>query len=301
MGPSSKALKRGVWGLLCWALGARAPCADFVRGDADGNGTLGITDPIAILLHVAGENEPALKCLDAADADDSGTVSVTDAAFVLASLFQGSAAPPAPFPTCGRDPTEDGLGCEAYSRCPAAFYGVPLLGDGIFYVVDKSGSMMDSGELAIAKREVIRTVNELPEDHQFGIVFFDSSVMKFPASGFPATANPAMKAAATSFVQSVPGGGGGSCVQQALLATLDMARASSARRDVLVYVGDGGGTCMGSDEVTYLQQTLSSVTEDNSGHAQILTVGVLNPSSLGEEFMKALAAQNSGVYARIER
>jgi hypothetical protein len=271
-----------------------------VRGDADGNGTLGITDPIAILLHVAGDEEPILECLDAADADDSGAVNITDAAFILASLFQGGAEPPAPFPTCGPDPTDDGLGCKAYGACPMVFYGIPLLGDGIFYVVDKSWSMADSGELAIAKREVIRTINELPEDHQFGIVFFDSSVMRFPASGVPATANPAMKAAATAFVQSVTFGTG-SCPQQSLVAALDMAKASSARRDVLVYVGDGGGTCQGADEVTYLKQTLERVTEENSGHAQIHTVGVLNPARLLEDFLKALADRNSGIYVRIER
>ena len=300
MRASCKALKIGIWGLLCGALGAPSPCADFVRGDADGNGTLGITDPIAILAHVAGEKESGLKCLDAADADDSGAVNVTDAAFILASLFQGAAAPAAPFPACGPDPTDDGLGCEAYYRCPVVFYGIPLLGDGIFYVVDTSGSMMDSGELNIAKNEIIRTINELPEDHQFGIVFFASNVTKFPASGFPATANAAMKAAATSFVESI-GQGAGSCPQQGFAAALDMARASSARRDVVVYAGDGGGTCQGADEATYLKQTLQQVTEENSGHAQIHSVGVLSPNRIGEDFMKALAAQNSGIYVRVER
>jgi hypothetical protein len=296
----SKVMKIGIWGMICGVLGAPSPCADFVRGDADGNGTLGITDPIAILAHVAGGQQPGLECLDAADADDSGAVNVTDAAFIVASLFQGAAAPPAPFPTCGPDPTDDGLGCDAYSQCPVAIGGIPLLGDGIFYVVDKSPTMADSGELNIAKREVIRTINELPEDHQFGIVFFDSSVMKFPGSGVPAMASAAMKAAATSFVQSVTAVGG-SCVQQGLVAALNMARNSSARRDVLVYVGDGGGTCQGADEATYLRQTLQWVTEKNSGHAQIHAVGVLSPNRIPEDFMKALAAQNSGIYARIER
>jgi hypothetical protein len=179
------------------------------------------------------------------------------------------------------------------------FYGQQLEGDGVFYVIDKSGSMRDNGELAIAQREVIRNVQEFSERVQFGIVFFDATVVKFPASGMPAEANPGMKASAVSFVLSITGVQG-SCCQQGLAEGLRMANLATPKRKVMVYVGDGGGTCSG-DESTYLQKTLAQVTAQNYQRMQINCIGVLNPSTIGVDFMKKLAGNNGGTYTRIVR
>jgi hypothetical protein len=72
-----------------------------------------ITDAIALLGHLfLGEEAPS--CLDAADADDSGQLDLADAIGLLGYLFRGTAAPPEPGPdSCGRDPTEDELGCAS--------------------------------------------------------------------------------------------------------------------------------------------------------------------------------------------
>src|SRR5881296_3444472 len=43
------------------------------------------------------------------------------------------------------------------------FYGQQLEGDGFFYVIDHSLSMTESGELIIAKREVVRNISEFSE------------------------------------------------------------------------------------------------------------------------------------------
>jgi len=180
------------------------------------------------------------------------------------------------------------------------FYGTNLEGDGIFYVIDKSGSMQDSGELGIAKREVTRNINEFSTRVQFGIVFFDANVLKFPSSGQPAEANPGMKASGLSFVMSAPGGSG-SCCQQGIAAGLQMANLATSKRKVLVYVGDGGGTCHGADENLYLKQTLSAVTAQNYQRMQINCVGVLNPPPLNEDFMKRLCASNGGTYTKVTR
>lgn len=86
----------------------------FKRGDANGDGTLNITDSIFTLRHLfLGEFQP--DCLDAVDFNDDGTVEITDAIGGLSYLFQGTEPPPAPGPTdCGRDETPDGveLGCS---------------------------------------------------------------------------------------------------------------------------------------------------------------------------------------------
>ncbi len=89
----------------------------LVRGDANGDKLVDITDGISILdfLFLGGRVPP---CFDAADADDSGgdSLDISDAVSLFGFLFLGSIpALPAPgHETCGPDPTTDGLGCAAY-------------------------------------------------------------------------------------------------------------------------------------------------------------------------------------------
>jgi Mg-chelatase subunit ChlD len=180
------------------------------------------------------------------------------------------------------------------------FYSQQYEGDGIFYAIDRSGSMQSSGELEIAKREVSRNIMEFSNRVQFGIVFFDRGITKFPAGGRPTEANAAMKAAGLNWIQSIPGGGG-SCCQQGLIEALKYANTSSASRKVVVYVGDGGGTCNGANEQTYLNQTLSVVRSQNFQRAQINAVGVLDVTTVCENFLRSLASGNGGSYVKITR
>jgi len=180
------------------------------------------------------------------------------------------------------------------------FYELATESDAVFYVIDSSRSMRDKGELAHAKQEVIRNIQEFSSRMAFGIIFFDSTVVKFPASGQPADATPAMKSAAISFVLSVQGNSG-SCCQAGLTAGLQMANLAPTKRKVLFYVGDGGGTCGQADEAMYLRQTLGAITSMNYQRVTINTIGVLDPKPLGVEFMKRLASANGGTYTRIAR
>jgi hypothetical protein len=180
------------------------------------------------------------------------------------------------------------------------FYGQNLEGDGFFYTIDRSGSMQDSGELARAKQEISRNVSEFSDRTQFGIVFFDARVNRFPSSGRPVEANPGMKAAALSWVAGMAGGSG-SCMMEGVRAALDMASFASAKRRVVVYVGDGGGTCMGANEQDYLKKMVATVTSQNYNRVIINCIGVLMDASrtMQENFMKQLAQANGGAYRRI--
>ncbi len=180
-----------------------------------------------------------------------------------------------------------------------SFYGQQLEGDGFFYVVDSSGSMRDSGELAVAKREIVKNITEFSDRVQFGVVFFNTSVSKFPGSGQPAEANPGQKSSALAWIQAHQGSSG-SCCQAGLSAGLQLANACSAKRKVLSYVGDGGGTC-GGDESQYLQQTLAAVSAQNFQRVQINCIGVLSYPQMNEDFMRKLSAQNGGTYVHITR
>lgn len=98
------------WALL---LASLALCnlvqAEFVRGDANNDAIVDISDPIQTFafLFTGG----SAVCMDAVDSNDDGLVDIADAVTTLAYLFSGAAPLPAPFPNCGTDPTPDALGC----------------------------------------------------------------------------------------------------------------------------------------------------------------------------------------------
>lgn len=82
----------------------------FVRGDANGDSLVDLSDAVRILLHLfAGL---PTDCQDALDTDDNEALNATDAVRVLDFLFRGGGAPPAPFPANGVDPSGATLGCE---------------------------------------------------------------------------------------------------------------------------------------------------------------------------------------------
>jgi hypothetical protein len=86
------------------------PSSTFVRGDADNNSAVNITDVVVLLNYLFRGGEQPL-CADAADADDSGDVNLTDAISLLLSLFRGAGPLAPPYPESGFDPTPDGLPC----------------------------------------------------------------------------------------------------------------------------------------------------------------------------------------------
>ncbi len=92
------------------------PPLPFIRGDADGLGTYSIADAIMILNWVF-EGLP-LPCDDAGDVNDDGLIDIADSSYLLTFIFNSGSPPPAPYATCGPDPTADSLGCASYSACP---------------------------------------------------------------------------------------------------------------------------------------------------------------------------------------
>ncbi|MFO0955872.1 MAG: VWA domain-containing protein [Isosphaeraceae bacterium] len=54
------------------------------------------------------------------------------------------------------------------------FFGTRDEARNIVYVIDRSGSMTNSNSLAIAKRELLDSVDELGEESRFAVVFYDT-------------------------------------------------------------------------------------------------------------------------------
>jgi len=88
----------------------------FVRGDANADAKHDLSDAVFTLLFLfQGGERPA--CIKSADANDSGKLDLSDAVYTIGFLFLGTAPPPAPFPECGDDATEDELACEGFGPC----------------------------------------------------------------------------------------------------------------------------------------------------------------------------------------
>lgn len=84
--------------------------ATFLRGDADANGELDLSDAQRTLAYLFLGSEPP-ACFDAADVDDDGELLISDPIVLLTFLYLGGAAPPSPYPDAGEDPTADAMGC----------------------------------------------------------------------------------------------------------------------------------------------------------------------------------------------
>jgi hypothetical protein len=89
----------------------------FIRGDANIDRIIDISDAVSILSHLfLGTGD--LPCIAAADCNSSGEVDLSDAVYGLSFLFQGGPAPPPPHPECGYDPEPEGLSCDTGPACP---------------------------------------------------------------------------------------------------------------------------------------------------------------------------------------
>jgi hypothetical protein len=88
----------------------------FLRADVNGDGTVDLSDGIAILQNLFGTQ--SIQCQKAADTNDDGAVDLSDAINLLAYVFLGGAAPRSPFGKCALDPTADTLACNGSPVCP---------------------------------------------------------------------------------------------------------------------------------------------------------------------------------------
>ncbi len=87
--------------------------AVFVRGDANVDAKINISDAVTILGHLFSGRIIA-DCHDRIDINDDGKVDVADPIWLLAYLFTQGTPPKAPFPDPGIDPTPD----DELEPCP---------------------------------------------------------------------------------------------------------------------------------------------------------------------------------------
>ena len=202
------------------------------------------------------------------------------------------------------------------------FYGQQYEGDAFVFCVDRSGSMLDRGELDRAKREIARNIMEFNSATEFAVCFFSERVLMWPSSGATVPASYNMKRAACAWIAGVDRGVY-SCPKKGLARSIQAVNRSRNDRRCIIYVGDGGGTCLvpgwkrsidqGDNphgyssavvlfEMQYLQGTLAEVERLNYKNVSINSVGVMMAGrrEVHHQFVENLARNNNGTYRRID-
>jgi len=86
----------------------------FIRGDINADGVVNMMDVSRCW------SGPPFMCDDAADVNDDGVWNTLDCDYLNNFLMGIGPPPPPPFPSCGPDPTQDGLGCAQFPPCPSS-------------------------------------------------------------------------------------------------------------------------------------------------------------------------------------
>lgn len=72
----------------------------FIRGDANGDAAVDISDAIKVLTVLFAGDPSGLACREAADANRDGYLDISDGVSILDNLFMGVDSIPAPYPEC---------------------------------------------------------------------------------------------------------------------------------------------------------------------------------------------------------
>ncbi len=91
--------------------------AEFLRGDANCDGEVDISDAVFMLMFQFVSPQVETTCQKTLDANDDGGIDIADPVTALSYLFAGGTIPE-PFPLCGTDPTDDALTCQSFAPCP---------------------------------------------------------------------------------------------------------------------------------------------------------------------------------------
>jgi hypothetical protein len=192
-------------------------------------------------------------------------------------------------------PFDAGGGEESDEESPetVVFYGEQYEGTGFFFCCEKV--LGCDGGVAFRKmqKELLKSIGGLSDRSDLGLVFFDSTVQKFPESGKPLRAGPGTRETATQTILKVRPGHG-CCPKAALIAALDFSSVSSAFRKVIIYIGEGWLQC-GPDTPA---QIMEAVSGRNVGRIPIHVVGTSWGHDVNEQWLKRLAAENRGTYRR---
>lgn len=192
----------------------------------------------------------------------------------------------------GNGGTGSGRGFGIPGGTGTSLFGIPSDGKKVVYVFDRSSSM-SSGQptpLAVAKAELLASLEQLPETDQFQVIFYNATPTAF---SLPRQAPALLRATAANkvLVRNFIGGiiaDGGTQHEEALTFALRL------NPDTIYFLTD-------ADQPVLLAGQLDHISRLNRRHVVIHAVEFGRGPSLGDNnFLVQIAQQNYGKYTYVD-
>lgn len=182
------------------------------------------------------------------------------------------------------------------------FYGQTYEADCIVFCCDGSGSMRGPKWQRL-QAELLKNTETFNQRTQFAIVLFNHRLTQLPSRPGLIEATPVGRLQARSFIAAFRPMGS-TCTKAALIESIKKAEMSSARRRMVVLLSDGVNYCPsdpnGNDAAKYDADILDAVKKENDSSVRINTVCLGKDNQVRDSFMRDLANQNSGKFARVQ-
>jgi HEAT repeat protein len=172
-----------------------------------------------------------------------------------------------------------------------SYYGLPLSGARIVFVIDTSGSM-NGPQIVAAKRELSQAIEQLPADVEFNIIAFNSRTYLWQAKLLPASAENKQNAMYFVAAQGLASG-------TASYDALDAALRFDA--EAIYFLTDGapfGGKITSPPAIV---RTITQMNQYRRLTINSLGIGVGLPGNTFDTFLSTLAQQNFGDYQRVDQ
>jgi hypothetical protein len=188
---------------------------------------------------------------------------------------------------------QEGLFANAVPRKAAdtpSYYGLPLYGSRIVFIIDYSGSMAGA-KMDAAKRELQNAIAVLPVTVKFNIVAFHSQVIPWKKDLQPVS--PQIKQEAATWVASG--------APTAMTNSYDALEAAIGQDcDAIYFLTDGAPTAGKVREPEQIVNLISRQNRIRRATINALGIGVGPQGNTFDAFLKTLAEKNFGVYRRLD-
>jgi hypothetical protein len=162
-----------------------------------------------------------------------------------------------------------------------SFFGVSSKGTRFAYIVDRSMSMAEDSRLEVAKRELVRSIDALPDYANFCVIFYSSELLIPEMQDGWLRARGNIIARFAQWLANVSPGGG-TVPGPAFITVLSM----PVRPDVIFFMTDGEISNFTPEEVAALNR--------RGKHVVINTIAFGEPGS--QELLKQIAHDSGGTF-----
>lgn len=171
-----------------------------------------------------------------------------------------------------------------------SYYGLPLYGSRIVFVIDYSGSMAGA-KMDAAKRELQNAIAVLPATVRFNIVAFHTEVIPWKRDLQPVSAE--IKQEASIWVAS-----GAPTAMTNSYGALETAMGQDC--DAIYFLTDGSPTVGKVKDPVQIISLISRQNRVRRATINALGIGVGPEGNVFDRFLKELATNNFGIYRRLE-